>query len=61
MAKANDKSSIIDWIWLHDALMLAIPCFGSVVLAKERLTEGLAAGKLPWYSRKGWPGWMRRA
>ena len=48
MAKANDKSSTIDWIWLHDALMLAIPRFGSVVLAKALLTEWLAAGKLPW-------------
>ena len=48
MAKANDKSSTIDWIWLHDALMLAIPRFGSVVLAKIRLGEWLAAGKLPW-------------
>ena len=54
MAKANDKSSTIDWIWLHDALMLAIPRFGSVVLAKERLTEGLAAGKLPWSYMSWW-------
>ncbi len=54
MAKANDKSSTIDWIWLHDALMLAIPRFGSVVLAKERLTEGLAAGKLPWSCMSWW-------
>jgi hypothetical protein len=48
MAKANDKSSTIDWIWLHDALILAITRFGSVVLAKALLTEWLAAGKLPW-------------
>jgi hypothetical protein len=48
MAKANDKSSTIDWIWLHDALMLAISRLGSVVLAKALLTEWLAAGKLPW-------------
>ena len=54
MAKANDKSSTIDWIWLHDALMLAIPRFGSVVLSKERLTEWLAAGKLPWSCMSWW-------
>ena len=55
MAKANDKSSTIDWIWLHDALMLAIPRFGSVVLAKIRLKEWLAAGELPW-SCMQWDG-----
>ena len=55
MAKANDKSSTIDWIWLHDALILAIPRFGSVVLAKERLGEWLAAGELPW-SCMSWKG-----
>ena len=48
MAKANDKSSTIDWIWLHDALMLAISRFGSELLAKALLTDWLAAGKLPW-------------
>src|SRR5262245_29671776 len=48
MAEANDKSSTIDWIWLHDALKLATTCLGSVVLAKELLTEWLATGKLPW-------------
>jgi hypothetical protein len=48
MAKANDKSTIIDWIWLHDALLLATKCFGSAALAKAMLTEWLAAGKLPW-------------
>ena len=55
MAKANDKSSTIDWIWLHDALMLAIPRFGSGILAKERLKEWLAAGDLPW-SCMQWDG-----
>jgi hypothetical protein len=55
MAKANDKSSTIDWIWLHDALMLAIPRFGSVVLAEIRLKEWLAAGELPW-SCMQWDG-----
>ena len=55
MAKANDKSSTIDWIWLHDALVLAIARFGSVVLAKERLREWLAAGELPW-SCMSWEG-----
>jgi hypothetical protein len=55
MAKANDKSSTIAWIWLHDALMLAIPRFGSVVLAKERLREWLTAGELPW-SCMSWKG-----
>ena len=48
MAKANDKSSTIDWIWLDDALMLAISRFGSELLAKALLTDWLAAGKLPW-------------
>jgi hypothetical protein len=55
MAKANDKSSTIAWIWLHDALMLAIPRFGSVVLAKERLSEWLATGELPWFCMS-WKG-----
>ena len=54
MAKANDKSSTIDWIWLHDALMLVTPHFGSV-LAKIRLQEWLAAGELPW-SCMQWDG-----
>jgi hypothetical protein len=55
MAKANDKSSTIYWIWLHDALALAIPHFGSAVLAEIRLKEWLAAGELPW-SCKQWDG-----
>jgi hypothetical protein len=55
MAKANDKSSTTDWIWLHDALMLTIPAFGSMVLAKERLQEWLARGDLPW-SCMQWDG-----
>jgi hypothetical protein len=48
MAKPDDKSSTTDWIWLHDALVLAAECFGSAALAKERLMEWLATGKLPW-------------
>ena len=44
MAKANDKSSTIDRIWLHDALALAVAAFGSAVLAKMRLT-GMAGGR----------------
>jgi hypothetical protein len=48
MAKANYKSSTIDWIWLVDALRLAITRFGSEVLAKALLTKWLEAGRLPW-------------
>jgi hypothetical protein len=48
MAKANNSSSTIDWIWLHDALVVAIKAFGSAVLAKARLTEWMASGQLPW-------------
>src|SRR5215469_61140 len=48
MAKADNSSSIIDWIWLRDALALAEARFGSTVLAKERLIKWLAAGELPW-------------
>ena len=55
MAKADDTSSTIDWIWLRDALELAVAALGSVVLAKERLKEWLAAGKLPW-SCMSWEG-----
>jgi hypothetical protein len=53
MAKADDKSSTM--IWLRDALALAVRAFGSVVLAKERLREWLAAGELPW-SCMSWNG-----
>ena len=48
MAKADDTSSTIDWIWLRDALGRAAPPPGSVALAKERLREWLVAGELPW-------------
>jgi hypothetical protein len=53
MAKADDTSSTM--IWLRDALALAVRAFGSVVLAKERLREWLAAGELPW-SCMSWKG-----
>ena len=53
MAKADDKSSTM--IWLRGALALAVRAFGSVVLAKERLREWLAAGELPW-SCMSWNG-----
>ena len=55
MAKADDTSSTIDWIWLREALELAVTAFGSEALAKERLREWLAAGKLPW-SCMSWEG-----
>ena len=55
MAKADDTSSTIDWIWLREALALAFAALGSWVLAKEQLTEWLAAGKLPW-SCMSWRG-----
>jgi hypothetical protein len=48
MAKSDDRSSTIEWIWLRDALELAIAPFGSKVLAKKRVTEWLAAGEVPW-------------
>jgi hypothetical protein len=47
MAKADDTIST-SWPWLRDALALAKAAFGSEALAKARLTEWLAAGKLPW-------------
>ena len=48
MAKADDTSSTIVWIWLREALELAVTALGSVKLAQELLIEWLAAGKLPW-------------
>jgi hypothetical protein len=48
MAKAVSSSSTIDWPWLHDALVLATKAFGSEVLAKERVREWMASGRLPW-------------
>ena len=53
MAKADETSSTM--IWLRDALALAVVAFGSMKLAKIRLTEWLAAGKLPW-SCMSWKG-----
>ena len=47
MAKADDTTST-DWIWLGEALALAVRSFGSMAGAKEQLTQWLAAGKLPW-------------
>ncbi len=55
MAKANDPTSTIVWIWLRDALSLAVERLGSVALAKKWLIEWLAAGKLPWTCRE-WKG-----
>jgi hypothetical protein len=48
MAKAADTSSTIVTIWLCEALALAAAALGSAALAKVRLREWLAAGKLPW-------------
>jgi hypothetical protein len=48
MAKADDTTSTTDWIWLREALALAVAAHGSVALAKERLREWLAAGEVPW-------------
>ena len=55
MAKADGTTSTTDWIWLREALALAVAAFGSVALAKERLREWLAAGKVPW-SCMWWKG-----
>jgi hypothetical protein len=55
MAKAGDTSTTIVWIWLREALELAVRALGSVALAKEQLIEWLAAGKLPWSCMK-WNG-----
>ena len=48
-------NSTSDWVWLRDALDLAAAALGSRALAKGRLTEWLAAGKLPW-SCMSWEG-----
>src|SRR5262245_15384624 len=46
MAKADDTSSTIDWIWLGKALALAaVPLRSS--LAKEMLVHWIATGQLP--------------
>jgi hypothetical protein len=48
MAKTDDTLSTIVWIWLRDALDIATASLGSRALAKELVTEWLAARKLPW-------------
>lgn len=48
MAKANDKSNAIHWIWLTEALQEAIKVLGSKRLARRRLKQWMAAGQLPW-------------
>jgi hypothetical protein len=48
-------ASTSDWVWLRKALDLAAAALGSGALAKERLTEWLAAGKLAW-SGMSWEG-----
>jgi hypothetical protein len=48
MAKADDTSSTIDWIWLFDALQEAKEVLGSEALAKALLKEWLSTGQLPW-------------
>ena len=54
MAKADDTSSTIDWIWLRDALELAVAAFGSEALAKKRLMEWLAGREdVPWKGHLG--------
>ena len=55
MAKAGEATSTTDWIWLREALALAVAALGSVALAKERLQEWLAAGKVPWFCM-AWEG-----
>ena len=47
MAKADDVSSTIYWIWLFDALQEATNVLGSQALAQGLLEEWLATGKLP--------------
>jgi hypothetical protein len=42
-------------MWLRDALALAAARFGSVALAKKRLREWMASGRLPW-SCMSWKG-----
>jgi hypothetical protein len=55
MAKADDASSTIDWIWLREALKVAGPAVASERLAKKMLPEWIAAGKIPW-SCVSWEG-----
>jgi hypothetical protein len=48
MAKADDTSTTIVWIWLRDALALAKASLGSEALAKQWLIEWQATGELLW-------------
>ncbi|MBR0742104.1 hypothetical protein JQ581_34725 [Bradyrhizobium liaoningense] len=48
MAKANDNSIPIDWIWLIQALQEATRVLGSRRLAKRRLKQWMATKELPW-------------
>ena len=48
MAKANDKSNAIHWIWLIEALQEAIKVLGSKRFARRRLKQWMATGELPW-------------
>jgi len=50
MAKADDTSSTIHWIWLYDAYKKAVSCFGTEVLAEMQLRKWMASGQLPWFS-----------
>jgi len=52
MAKAGDTNNTPDLISLRDALALAFAALESMALAKDRIREWLAAGKLRWTCRK---------
>jgi hypothetical protein len=54
-AKAEDATGAADWIWLREALVLAVAALGSEALAKRRLREWLASAKVPW-DCKEWEG-----
>jgi hypothetical protein len=47
MAKADDTTST-GWIWLREALALAVTALGSKARAKDQIREWLTAGKLRW-------------
>jgi hypothetical protein len=55
----RDTTNTPDWIWLREALALAVAVLGSVALANERLREWLAAAKVPW-SCMSWEGRPRK-
>ena len=42
MAKANDKSSTVDWIWLHDAEICEFAGFGTVW---RKQADGMVGGR----------------